>query len=451
MTDIENEYAGLSVFLKDNDVNILKDSNMDVYNIIQNVFEKTNPNTAFYIINLGDIIRQVKYWHCLFPYIEPRYAVKCNPNKVICQLLGLLGVGFDVASKNEISLVKDCVNNKEQIIYANPYKESSSVQYARSEDIDISVFDSVYELYKMRLYHPNCKLLLRLKVNDDGSLCQFSKKFGVESNEVEELLKTAKELNLNIIGVCFHVGSGCTDAKLYYEALKMCKNVFALAKTYKFDLSVIDIGGGFYGLRTPETDEMMTKIKNNIEKGLTELFNEYHIENFDENFSLPKLQLLSEPGRFFVQSSHTLMVNIIGKKVRHVMINKDADDNTKSKKRKLSFENDVDDSDDDHCEIKSNKIYYYYINDGVYGSFNCIYFDHQHPKILPYNERDGELYDSVIFGPTCDSLDEVCNKTKLPELEIGEWCYVSNFGAYTVAASTNFNGFSKLKAFYIIN
>ena len=38
---------------------------------------------------------------------------------------------------------------------------------------------------------------------------------------------------------------------------------------------------------------------------------------------------------------------------------------------------------------------------------------------------------------------------KLPELAIGEWCFIKNFGAYTVAASTEFNGFSKTKAFYI--
>ena len=102
-------------------------------------------------------------------------------------------------------------------------------------------------------------------------------------------------------------------------------------------------------------------------------------------------------------------------------------------------------------KVDNEKVYYYYLNDGIYGSFNCIFFDHQNPDILPYNERDGKRYNSVIFGPTCDSIDKICKNIELPELEIGEWCFVKNFGAYTVAAATDFNGFTKLKAFYVLN
>ena len=171
MINVETEYSELSLFLKENNVHIpSKDKDLDIYEMIEQVFELNNPTTAFYIINLGNIIRQYKLWRELFPYIEPRYAVKCNPNRVICQLLSLLGVGFDVASKNEINLVKDYVNI-DKVIYANPYKESSSIQYARSMDVDTSVFDSEDELYKMKIYHPKGKLLMRIKVDDKYAYC----------------------------------------------------------------------------------------------------------------------------------------------------------------------------------------------------------------------------------------------------------------------------------------
>jgi diaminopimelate decarboxylase len=81
------------------------------------------------------------------------------------------------------------------------------------------------------------------------------------------------------------------------------------------------------------------------------------------------------------------------------------------------------------------------LNDGIYGSFNCIYFDHRIPTILPFNERDGKLHKSLLFGPTCDSIDLIAEEIMLPELAIGEWVYVENFGAYTIAASSVFNGF----------
>jgi len=423
MIDIEKEYSELSLFLKDHNVVIPETPIDDIYSTIELIFEKNSPSTAFYIINLGDIIHQLKFWRELFPHIEPRYAVKCNPNKVICQLLGLLGVGFDVASKNEIDLVKGYVNHIDNVIYANPYKESSSIQYARSMDVDTTVFDSEFELYKIKLYHPNCKLLIRLKVDDKASLCKFSEKFGVDLDEVKGLLELAKNMNLNVIGCCFHVGSGCGDAAQYYSALKISKKVFDIGKEAGLNMMMLDIGGGFTGLQDDNSVTFLKQIKENIDKGLTEFFsNDYYIEHFNENKEKPKLKLISEPGRYFVQTSHTLMTNIIGKKIKHFK------------------------SEDG----RKDKVYYYYLNDGVYGSFNCIYFDHQKPDVLAYNERDGQKYSSILFGPTCDGLDKICENLQLPELEIGEWCFVKNFGAYTVAAATDFNGFTKLKAFYML-
>jgi len=95
------------------------------------------------------------------------------------------------------------------------------------------------------------------------------------------------------------------------------------------------------------------------------------------------------------------------------------------------------------------KMIVYYLNDGIYGSFNCIYFDHNIPTILPFNERDGKLFKSRLFGPTCDSIDLIADEIMLPELAISEIVYVENFGSYTVAASSNFNGFKTTICKYI--
>ena len=420
------EYSELSVFLKENNVIIpSKDKVLDIYEMIEQVFELNNPTTAFYIINLGEIIRQYKLWRELFPYIDPRYAVKCNPNPVICQLLSLLGIGFDVASKNEINLVKDSVNDIDKVIYANPYKESSSIQYARSMDVDTSVFDSEDELYKMKIYHPKCKLLMRIKVDDRNSLMKFSEKFGVDEYEFAKLLTLAKNMDLNVTGVSFHVGSGCMDAHQYYKALELCNKVFNIGKDIGYIFDTIDIGGGFPGFHDEKSMKLLNDISIEVFNGFKDFFSDkYYIDDMFENHddNKPTLHIISEPGRFFVQSSHTLLVNVIGRKIKTSM-----------------------------KEGIEHKTYCYNMNDGIYGSFNCIVFDHQKPEVLPYNERNGENYDSVVYGPTCDSMDKICMDVKLPELAIGEWCFIKNFGAYTVAAASDFNGFTKTKAFYILN
>lgn len=484
--DIENEYSQLSLFLKENDVGVLEETNPDIYRTIELIFEKNNPTTAFYIINLGSIIRQLQYWRELFPYIEPRYAVKCNPNRVICQLLGLLGVGFDVASRGEIDLVKEYVGgDMTKIIYANPYKEPSSIQYARQMDVDIATFDSASELLKIKLYHPGCKLLMRLKVDDSGSICKFSEKFGVDMDEVPSLLNHARTLDLNLVGVCFHVGSGCTSPKQYYSAIEMARKVFNMASEMGFTMNMIDIGGGFSGQQTHKSRELMSGIRDNVYAALCDHFyTDFHIPGFeppstatakrDDEVSdddLPKLELIAEPGRFFVEASHILLVNLIGKKVKYIKpgarVGCDssvaphavATTTTTISSTNNTTNGEEDDNPAPHkrarlCSIdgeQREKIFYYYLNDGVYGSFNCIYFDHAKVEVLPYNERDGARYRSIIFGPTCDSMDKIQTDIELPELEIGEWCFVRNFGAYTTAAASDFNGFTKKKAFYILN
>ena len=100
-------------------------------------------------------------------------------------------------------------------------------------------------------------------------------------------------------------------------------------------------------------------------------------------------------------------------------------------------------------EESGEKVIVYYLNDGIYGSFGCIYFDHNSPTILPFNERNDKVHKSRLFGPTCDSIDLISNEIMLPELAIGEWVYVENFGAYTVAASSSFNGFKTSVCKYI--
>jgi ornithine decarboxylase len=136
------------------------------------------------------------------------------------------------------------------------------------------------------------------------------------------------------------------------------------------------------------------------------------------------IKFIAEPGRYFVEKSHILVLNVIGKK-REQYTNKSTG------------------------ELED--IIIYYLNDGVYGSFNCIYYDHNNPIIQPFNERNEKvLYKSKIFGPTCDSMDLIAKEIMLPELVVGEWVYVENFGAYTTAASSSFNGFITTDYKYIL-
>ena len=201
----------------------------DILDIINHFLETHQSDQPFFIVNLKEVIKKINLWREHLPRVEPFYAVKCNPDDIIMRLMSSMGLGFDCASKNEIARVIASGASPEKIIFANPCKMTEQIKFARSNDIDMMTFDSSHELYKIKLYHPSAKLVIRIQTDDSKSRCKFNCKFGVSIDQVEGLLQQAKFMELDIVGVSFHVGSGCTDENVYYSALKDCKKVYDMA------------------------------------------------------------------------------------------------------------------------------------------------------------------------------------------------------------------------------
>ncbi|KAJ3499958.1 hypothetical protein NMY22_g19428 [Coprinellus aureogranulatus] len=238
-------------------------------------------------------------------------------------------------------------------------------------------------------------------------------------NVVPSLLAKAKELELDVIGVSFHVGSGCYDPSVYTDAILRSRKVFDMAKEAGYDFTLLDVGGGF-------------------EDGLFEQAAMYLKEAINSYFpNRQHIKIIAEPGRFYVSKAFKLAAHIIARRAPLPDPSKPAEE--------VKAEEDAD----------QPKVMYY-INDGVYGAFNCILFDHQviHPYVLSMN---GSFHVSAsepkgvasVWGPTCDSIDCVSPKTVLPErLQVGDWLGFDNMGAYTVCAASQFNGFEVSNVIY---
>ena len=85
---------------------------------------------------------------------------------------------------------------------------------------------------------------------------------------------------------------------------------------------------------------------------------------------------------------------------------------------------------------------WYYLDDGVYGSYSGIVFDHgSYPIEALHNE--GEHFPSVLSGPTCDSIDVIAEDILLPKLKNGDLIIGRMMGAYSTASATEFNFFRK--------
>uniref|UniRef100_S4RRH2 ornithine decarboxylase n=1 Tax=Petromyzon marinus TaxID=7757 RepID=S4RRH2_PETMA len=372
---------------------------------------------AFYVVDLGDIVRKHLRWLSTLPRVRPFYAVKCNSTQTIVHILATLGAGFDCASKEEIALVQSIGVSADRIIYANPCKQASHLRYAAKYGVDLMTFDSDAELHKIARINPNARLVLRILTNDSRSVYRMSNKFGVSPESSRELLETAFGLGLLVVGVSFHVGSICNEPEAFAQSIADARRVFNIAADLGVKLTLLDIGGGFPG------------------------YNEHVRNNFDEiaavvNSALDThfpagcgVNIISEPGRYYVMSAFTLATNVIGKKTVW----------------KYSAQSDDNDS-------VGEPVYMYYMNDGIHGSFQHVIHDIEEvvtEALKPVGPEEPVL-ESSLWGPSCDGYDCVVKRMPLPEMHVDDWLLFRNMGAYTLAMSTEFNGFRRPMLHYVI-
>ena len=84
---------------------------------------------------------------------------------------------------------------------------------------------------------------------------------------------------------------------------------------------------------------------------------------------------------------------------------------------------------------------YYYLNDGIFGTFYCT--AHEAQPAIPIVERKTGAKDfpTSVWGPTCDVMDLILPDVMLPELDVGDSVVFENCGAYGQVLACRFNGF----------
>lgn len=359
---------------------------------IINLFTKNSfVKHSFYAFYPHNVYNQKKIWNKYLNNIKPHYAIKSNPEKLLIDILYPLNVGFDCASLQELRVVKDALpkdtNLKDLIIYANPCKSYTDLEYAQKQvNCPTTVIDSFEELDKLVNIKYDGGALVRISVDDRNSKIPFSGKFGISPESVKELGNYAKSKNIELKGISFHVGSGGNDGKIYYKSISIAKQLCSELQAQKHCAKTIDIGGGFL----PNESDFSIKAK-------------YINDAYDKNY-----RFIAEPGRFFSNNCQDFFVKVIGKK-------------------------------------PWNDGWRYTIDDSLYGQFSCIPFDQVSPLWLRVSEENvlRKKTKGLLMGRTCDSVDVIARSECMEELEVDDWLWFPNMGSYTNVTATEFNGFPK--------
>lgn len=339
-----------------------------------------------------DIIRQqYRALSAALPNVTLHFALKPLPHPVVVRTLLQEGASFDLATTGEVELVAQEGVPAERTIHTHPIKRDADIRDALAYGCNVFVVDNLNELAKFKAYHDEVELLVRLSFRNSEAFADLSKKFGCSAEQALTIIEMAKEWNIRIKGLSFHVGSQTTNPQKYVEAIHTCKEVMEQVVERGLPaLSTLDIGGGFpvnYTKQVMPIDQFCVPIN----EALAEL---------------PEtVQVIAEPGRFIVAQSMMSVASVMGQAER--------DGQT-----------------------------WYYLDDGVYGSFSGLIFDDaQYPLVTL--KQEGEYAPSVLAGPTCDSIDVIAENILLPKLDNGDLIIGRMMGAYTSATATDFNFFKR--------
>lgn len=341
-----------------------------------------------------------------FPYASVYYAVKANPGSKVIELLRDIGSSFDIASIYELDKVLGLNVKPERCSYGNTIKKRKDIRYFYEKGVRLFATDSEADLRNIAQEAPGAKVYVRVLTEGSHTAdWPLSRKFGCQVEMAIELLALAKELHLEPYGLSFHVGSQQRDIGAWDAAIGKMKTVFdRVQKEQGITLKMLNLGGGFPASYLSRTHDIAT---------YAEEITRFLHEDFGDD--LPEIIL--EPGRSLCANAGILVSEV-------VLISR-----------------------------KSHTSLHRWIYTDV-GKFSGLIETWGEAIKYPiYCEKQGQLEESVIAGPTCDSADIMYEDDKygMPmDLEIGDRLYWLSTGAYTTTYSAvEFNGFPPLTQYVL--
>lgn len=352
-------------------------------------------------VDLGTASRQLSKFHLELPGVRVFYAIKCLPDVMLISLLARLGASFDCASGVELSIVHnelcaigrgDAAFIRDHILFANPVKNVDDLCLARRLGVTYVTVDSTEEMHKLSRHLPEAQVIIRICTDDSSAQISLSEKFGAQLSEVDDILRSAVDLGISVVGAAFHVGFGPRQAQPYRHALKSARDVFVLAQTYGMSLNIVDIGGGFPGTEG-DVNVTFDEIARVVRDTLNEMFPRH-------------VRVFAEPGQFLAKSCVTLATRVLR-------------------------------TDWSESRVKCT------LGDGVYGAFRDAHaLGARFPPALlwsatpPCESPQQRQTVCDLVGPTMQNEDVIERDVVLPPVAPGDWLVFHNMGAYSQATRT---------------
>jgi ornithine decarboxylase len=328
-----------------------------------------------------------------FPQVRPFYATKCNNDPGVLRVLQRAGSRFEVASIEEIKILRALGVRGQDLIFSNPVRAREQTGQAAQAGVYRFAVDSQEELHRVAEEAPGSCVYARLATGGAASVVPSEGKFGVDVRGAIDLLVRARDLGLVPYGITFHIGSQSLRPAALEAPLADVYSVLSRLVSAGIRLQMVDIGGGFpasYDRPVPA----LAVFGRAAAAGIAQL--PYPVEVF------------AEPGRCIVAVAGTFRCRVIGVAQRpsgHWI----------------------------HTDL---------------GVFNGMMEVLESGGGLRYpiwdNRGSANRRRFHVTGPTCDGQDTYARDVPLSaDLREGDELLIGSAGAYTTVYASRFNGFAR--------
>ncbi|NXE50143.1 AZIN2 inhibitor, partial [Casuarius casuarius] len=358
---------------------------------------QTSDQGAFFMADLGDIVKKHLRFLKALPRVKTYFPVKCNSSRGVIRLLAELGAGFACASKAEIDQVRSIGVPADKIFYSNPCKQVAHIKYAASHGVQLMTFDNEVELNKVARSHPHARMLLGIAADFSPSP-RPSVTFGATLMSCRHLLETAKEQAVEVVGISFHLGSHCLDPQAVTQSVADAQLAFEMGMELGYRMRILDIGGGFPG---PEDTRARFEETAAAINSALDLY-------FPEGCGV---EVVARPGRYYVTSAFTFAASVTAKE--EVPPGQPGSEGRWDGGTGLPVSQ-------------------------LCGAGALILW----PLALSLQKRcpDHPSYSSSLRGPPGHAEDRIADGLELPELQVGDWLIFEDMGAYTITTSSPLGG-----------
>jgi len=344
-----------------------------------------------YVYHLGQVEKSAKSIAGLGSIGRALYALKANPHAEILRKLAAQNVGFDCVSLAEIEHVLKSVPalTPDRILFTPNFAPRAEYEGALALGVHVTI-DNLFVLQNWLDTFKGKSVFLRIDTgigrghHHHVKTAGAQSKFGIPVEELDEVVRLAKQGGVTIRGLHAHAGSGVFDVENWTQVGSV---LVGLVKRFP-DVKFVDVGGG---LGVPDRvdgreidlkrlDEALAKVKS----------------------ALPGVELWLEPGRYFVANAGVLLARVTQTKV-------------KSGIRYVGVATGM------------NSL----IRPALYGAHHDIVnlTRYGEPANVPAN----------VVGPICESSDFLGHDRLLPECQSGDVLLIATAGAYGRAMSSNYN------------